>query len=451
VTDLSADAPSTDPGHDHPALAAAQTVADAVLYEGYLLYPYRASATKNQLRWQFGVLVPPNYQAGGTGEHATCRTECLLVAGTAAQLRLRLRFFHLVTRTSGGATPDWDEAVQRQVDVVLPVAELTGQHRVPVRLAGGADGPHRWQPLSGELRISVEYVSNVDQLLRLAVEIANTSDWQAGDAHRPEALRHSLVATHLLLAATDGRFLSLVDPPEWARAAAAECRNERLWPVLVGDPERQDAMLASPIILYDHPQVAPESPGDLFDALEIDELLSLRTQTLTEQEKAEARATDPRAAELIDRVEQLPPELLERLHGAIRSLRPVRDTPRQSPSPPEAADAEVAGWWQEVAAPPPEHFDIDGHRVRRGSQVRLRPGVRRTDAQDMFLAGRLATVRELVEDVDGARYLAVTLDDDPGAELYSAYGRFRYFAPDEVELVLQDDEPQLPQQPEGER
>ena len=190
-----------------------------------------------------------------------------------------------------------------------------------------------------------------------------------------------------------------------------------------GEPGRSDAVLASPIILYDHPQVAPESPGDLFDALEIDELLSLRTLTLTEEEKQEARRTDPRAAELLDRVEGLPPELWQRLHGAIRSLRPAQER------------AEAQQWWQELAAPPPEYFDIAGHRIRRGSRVRLTPGVRRTDAQDMFLAGRLATVRELIEDVDGAKYLAVTVDDDPGAELHAAYGRFRYFAPDEVEPV----------------
>ncbi|MBV8995805.1 MAG: hypothetical protein JO287_19360 [Pseudonocardiales bacterium] len=83
-------------------------------------------------------------------------------------------------------------------------------------------------------------------------------------------------------------------------------------------------MLSSPILMdYDYPQVSPESPGDLFDATEIDEILSLRTLTLTDDEKLEARATDPRAAAIIDRVEEFPQEVLERLHGAIRSLRPV--------------------------------------------------------------------------------------------------------------------------------
>src|SRR5690606_26809786 len=114
------------------------------------------------------------------------------------------------------------------------------------------------------------------------------------------------------------------------------------------------------------PQVAPGRPGGRFGGLELEELLSLRTLTLTEKEKQEARRTDPRAAELLDRVEGLPPELWQRLHGAIRSLRPAQER------------AEAQQWWQELAAPPPEYFDIAGHRIRRGSRVRLTPGVRRT-------------------------------------------------------------------------
>ena len=61
--------------------AGARSVADAVLYEGYVLYPYRASAAKNQLRWQFGVLVPPAVSAADGSERAWCRTECLFPTG----------------------------------------------------------------------------------------------------------------------------------------------------------------------------------------------------------------------------------------------------------------------------------------------------------------------------------------------------------------------------------
>jgi hydrogenase maturation protease len=406
----------------------ARKVADAVLYEGYLLYPYRASATKNQQRWQFGVLVPPSYAATGTGEYTTMRTECLLEVGSAAVLHARLRFLQLATRRatadhgSGGAVgagDGWDEAVEREVDVVAPVAELAGEGLLtPFTVPAGTDrdgGQTRQrQQLSGALRLRTEQVPGPYPLLRLLAEVANTSGWSVARPTRTQALRHSLVATHFLLAVDDGRFMSLLDPPEWAQSAAQQCRNLRTWPVLVGDPERRDLLLSSPIILYDYPQVAPESPGETFDCTEIDELLSLRTLTLTDSEKAQVRATDPRAAELLDRVEQLPPELLARLHGAIRAVSPAR---------PESLDY-------------PDRIEVAGQWLGPGSRVRLHPGGRdgrATDAQDMFLAGRTATVRQVRTDVEGRRYLAVTLDDDAGADLHASHGRFRYFDPDEVE------------------
>ena len=395
-------------------LEVARGVADAVLSEGYLLYPYRASATKNQQRWQFGVLVPPGYAATGTGEHDTMRTECLWEAGPAATLHVRLRFLWLETRHEPSG--DWDEAVAQEIDVAAPVAELLGGGRVePFRLPAGtdtgADGVVRQRAeLRGQLRLTAELLPGAYRLIRVRAEVANTSAWSGGqDAARSEALRHSLVATHTLLAADGGEFLSLLDPPEWAAQAAAQCANLRTWPVLVGEPPRRDLILSCPIILYDYPKVAPESPQDLFDCTEIDELLSLRTLALTEAEKQQARATDPRAAALIDQIEQMPPELLSRLHGAIRSVRP-----------------------KQSADPVDDTVLVAGHRVGRGWRVRLHPGPS-TDAQDMFLTGRTATVHGVKHDVDGRSYLAVTLDDDLGADLYAANGRFRYFDPSEVE------------------
>lgn len=417
------------------SLSAAGAVADAVLYEGYLLYPYRTSAVKNQLRWQFGVLMPPAYAALGTGERAVARTECLLEPEPGARLHVRVRFLQLETRHTGQGP--WDEAVPHQVDAVVGMDAdgadggiVAGTHTVPLRMPGGASsgGERRRYPVTGQLRLTAVPVPGPSPLLRVCAELANTGDWgttaeDTGDGHtgdgdtgdgdtvdggRPAALRRALVACHVLFAAEHGRFLSMVDPPEWAAPAVAQCRNDGLWPVLVGDADRRDAVLAAPVILYDFPQVAPESPGDMFDSTEIDELLSLRTLTLTDQEKQEVRETDPRAAALLDRVEHLPPELWERLHGAIRSVHP---------DPGSRAAAPV---------------EIDGQQVGAGSRVRLVPGRRRTDAQDMFLVGRTATVAKVLRDVDGGCYLAVTVDDDPGADLYAENSRFRYFAPDEV-------------------
>ena len=215
-----------------------------------------------------------------------------------------------------------------------------------------------------------------------------------------------------------GHFLSMTDPPEWAKPEVAACANVGTWPVLAGSPS---VVLSSPIILGDNPEIAPESPGDLYDATEIDEILTLRTMVLTDAEKAEARATDPRAAAVIDQVDGLPPEHLDRLHGALRYLRHVAgdDEPPTITTPggdPQAIMAPQTPWWDPGAdssvSPESDAIVIDGMRVARGSKVRLRPGARRTDAQDLFMRGRIATVEAVFFDVDGQQHLGVTPDDD---------------------------------------
>lgn len=429
----------------------AREVADAVLYEGYLLYPYRASARKNQNRWQWGVLVPPSYAAAGHGEHAVSRTECLLEPGVDPVLHLQLRFLHLQHRSGGGGlVPEFDEATEREVEDVVALSELlAGERVVPVRIPGGSeteDGVtrERW-PLQGEIRLSASPLEGPYGVVQLVVEVVNTAQWADPEADRQLALRHSLIAAHTVLALTDGEFISLLDPPEWAKPAVEGCRNERTWPVLVGEASRRDVILSSPIILYDHPSIAPESPGELFDGLEIDEILTLRTMTLTDEEKAEARATDDRVSKLLDRVDSLPGEMMDRLHGAIRYLEGTtgaKATGTGEPDPIETITTPGTPWWDPGADasvnPETDSVVIDGVKVAKGSRVVLRPGIRRADAQDMFLVGRTATVAAVLLDVDGDTHVAVTIDDDPGADIAIAHGRFRYFAPEELEPLETD-------------
>jgi hypothetical protein len=479
-----------------PSFELARKVADAVLYEGYLLYPYRASAAKNQARWQFGVLMPRRWSEGGPDEPWATRTECLLEPEEATTVRVLVRFLHVQAKTvevvdieagtfhevdalpvDGSELMPWDEAAEQEVTVEAPLARLLagelvtpferpGGRRVePVHTAGGRLAGRtvrrRW-PVLGEVRLSAERLDGPYGLVRLRLGLENASAWHDPGADRAVALRRSLVAAHSLIGIDHGVFLSLLDPPEWAKPAAEACQNLHTWPVLIGDEGRRDAMLSSPIILYDHPTIAPESPGDLFDATEIDEILTLRTMALTEDEKREARATDERAAAIIDRVDNMPPELLERLHGAVRYLRGVEateategtpGTPEPAPplygaptgrvaAPGEERDPlsttppELVPWWDPGAdrtvSPETDGVVVAGVTVAKGSRVRLRPG-QRADAQDMFLAGRLATVEAVFLDVDGNRHLAVTLDEDPAADLQRWHGRFLYFSPDEVE------------------
>jgi hypothetical protein len=431
------------------SMETAREIADAVLYEGYLLYPYRASARKNQSqnRWQFGVLVPPSYAAAGHGEHSSSLTQCLVEPAAGTVLHLRMRFLQLQHRSGGtGAVPEYDEAVEREVDAVVHLDDvLDTQHDIPVELAGGVDTEtvdgsevcrERWE-LHGVLRLSARVLPGPYGVVELTVEMINASGWDEPGADRNAALRRSLIAAHTLIAVTDGQFVPLLDPPEWARPAAAACRTERAWPVMVGAEGSCDMLLLTPIILSDYPSIAPESAGELFDGTENDELLTLRTMVLTDEEKAEARATDERARELLDRVDSMPGEMLERLHGVVRYMEGVTGGTKREPDSVGTITTPGAPWWDPGADasvdPDTDSVMVDGVAVAKGSQVVLRPGRRRADAQDMFLAGHTATVAAVLLDVDGETHVAVTLDDDPGTDMAIAHGRFRYFAPDEIE------------------
>jgi hypothetical protein len=414
-------------------------IADAVLYEGYILYPYRASSQKNQSRWQFGVVMAPGYAAADPSETSFTRAECVLEHGGQPSVRVLLRFLQVQRRTSGGDT--WDEAVEREVEAAADAAALFGDGVTrEFTVEGGEDRDEdvvrRREPLAGAVTVRAAEVPGPWRALQLQVKIENRTGLGSVPQRREDALPTSLVAAHTIITADGGKFLSMTDPPEWAAPAVAGCRNEGGWPVLA-DPDDQ-VMLSSPIILYDHPELAAESPGELYDGTEIDEILTLRTMALSDDEKAEARATDPRAAALLDRVDSMDPQVLARLHG---TLRLPGGSPRPAAEPPvltEAGEIEgTAPWWDPDAdasvSPDTDSVTIGGRPIARGSLVRLRPGARRADAQDMFLVGRVAEVQAVLHDVENNPYLAVSLAGQPDEDLRIAHGRFLYFMPDEVE------------------
>ena len=438
--------------------APARAVADAVLYEGYVLYPYRASARKNQLRWQFGVLVPPAHAARDQFERASMRTQVIVDPGADATLFVRVRCLQVQRRyleavagerfvpaevldVEGVVWSPWDEAVQQQIDLepmaLLPVGEA---HReLVVHFAAGTDEEllrsargevvgraiRRREAVDGLVRVDTRWAEDRGALLEVTVTVENTSRWD-GAAARDDVMRHSLVAVHTLMALDNGEFISRLDPPESARPAVSACTNDGAFPVLVGPDDSRDLMLASPIILYDYPAVAPESEGDFCDATEIDEILALRVLTLTDEEKAEARGTDGRAAAIIDRCHDMPPEVWARLHGAVRSVEAVAPPPETLPWWDPGVDAEVDPWTDTTL--------IGGVKVGKGTHVRLRPS-RRADAHDLFLADRVATVAGIFRDVDGAEHVAVSIDDDPATEVLQWQRRYLYFYPDEVEVL----------------
>jgi hypothetical protein len=418
-------------------VGAVRAVADAVLYEGYILYPYRASAQKNRSRWQFGVVMPAAYVEGDPSEKAAVQTECVLENSESTSIEVVLRFLHVQRRTGVGTTvPDWDEAVEREIRLVVHDLLAGARHEFAIPggsevedLADGGRVTRRRAPLAGALAVSLEPLPGPWRIGRLRVRVENTGVLSESGAGRDAALPSAFLAAHLILAARDGAFVSMIDPPEWGRPAVESCDNIGVWPVLGGPAGDRTLMLAAPIILYDHPELAPESPGDLYDGTEIDEILTLRTLAMSDDEKREARATDPRAAAVIDRTESLDAEAMARLHGTIREMRIL--------GPPAAAPEESPPWWDPgvdaSVSPSTDAVYVNGVRVARGSRVVLRPGARRADAQDMFLNGRDAVVEAVLIDVDDNVYVAVTLADDPAGDLLRSHGRFLYFAPDEVE------------------
>jgi hypothetical protein len=479
---------SSDPGH----LAHARQVADAILYEGYLLYPYRQTSQKNQVRFQFGVLMPAAYTAVDPHERTASQTECLLECSDDAQVTVLARFLQFQDRAVLAISPDngrlesvgalyvdgteytsWSDAAEREQRATVTVADLLAGdedlefHIGPGELAEDINDQagrqagrlvRSWSALDGAIRLHAERVAGPYQALRLRLRLENTSTPRAQFAVREDGLRHAMIAAHLLIAVPGGRFLSMTDPPEWAAAEVSACENIGTWPVLAGPPDCRDLLLSSPVILYDHPEIAAESAGQLFDSTEIDEILTLRTLALTDAEKRAARATDSRVAEMMDRLDDLPPEMLERLHGAIRYLR---EAPAGARLAADAAVSNGAGavangaaadpesmitdrpkvpWWDpgsdSTVSPETDHVLVDGVRVARHSRVVMRPGTRRADAQDLFLAGREAIVEAVLHDVDGQVHLAVLPVDDPASDLQRQHGRFLYFAPDEVEPLV---------------
>jgi hypothetical protein len=350
-----------------------------LLYEGHQLYPYTPHTTKNATPTPFGIVYPPVYAAGSP--HTFDRARMQLVLEPGASLSGTLAFL--------------DESGERRVEVEADsVAEFAfAEVRGRVRLATA--------PLEGGL-------------MRVNMCVHNTTEVPEG-LDRAGALRSSLRSTHLVAHAPGGRFASPVSPGPTAAAAVAQCEHVNIFPVLATDSD--DTVLGTTIVLPDHPQIAPESHGDLFDATEIEEALLLHVLALSDAERASIAEQDPKVREMLARAEAEGPEALKRLHGRVTvgDLPPVH-----RPGP-----ADVAG---EPA------ISVGGVTYRRGAKVRLRPGFGAAP-QDGVWAGRLATIERIYRDYEDGVHLAVTVDDDPGQELMRDIGRYLYFKPAEVEVV----------------
>jgi hypothetical protein len=343
---------------------------DALLYEGYALYPYTPGATKNATPTPFGIVYPPSHADG------------------------RFRFDHI------------------QLDCLL--AE-PGPVSCEVRFLEAAGARHEGTPRRlalepGETSTSRSF-DTVDVSISLSVEerrvtlrVENRTE-VAGELTRAEALRRSLISTHPVLRVDGGRFVSPLE---------AGLRSVNTYPVLASAED--DVIIGAAIALPDHPGLAPESLGGLFDSTEIEEALLLHVLVLSDEERAAIEAGDPTVRAMIERAETATPDDILTLHGRV-TLEPPK---------PSAAVADPSRGEEEVVA--------DGKIFRRGGKVILRPGPE-ADLHARMAAGRTATVERIYVDLDGKVHLGVTIDDDPGQELMRETNRLLFFFAPEVEVL----------------
>ena len=368
---------------------------ESLLWEGYALYPYTPGATKNATPTPFGIVYPPVYAAAlaSTFDHLELR--CIVTAPPDAVLSAEVRFL--------AAAGERHQAAPHGVEL-------------PGAMAGALMGrpAHKEVSVAGlTLGMTLEtrpQMQENEYEVRLRVD--NLTLVSSG-LDRAGALGRSLISTHPLIRVTGGRFVSPLDRP---------CDSVNTFPVLATDAD--DVVLGAAIVLPDHPRLAPESLGGLFDSTEIEEALLLHVRTLTEDERAEIEHQDPAVREMIARAASATPEDIVALHGRVELRERGPETPEPPREPPGLADPRAGD----------AVLDAGGQTFRRGAKVVIRPGAD-ADIHARMLDGRTATIERIFTDYDGRAHLGLTIDDDPGQELMRDTGRYLYFFAPELEVV----------------
>ncbi|HET7051350.1 MAG TPA: hypothetical protein VFI54_23995 [Solirubrobacteraceae bacterium] len=377
---------------------ALEQLVDSLLWEGYALYPYTPTATKNATPTPFGIVYPPVYAATLTSTYDHLELRCVLEAPPDAVLGAEVRFL-----APGGQR---HQAVQRRIE--LPGAMVGALAHAPARkqasMADGGEG------LPLELEVTLEACELGESEYEVTLRVANGTLVSSG-LDRAGALGRSLLSTHPIVRVQGGRFLSPLERP---------CQSINTFPVLASPAD--DVVLGAAIVLPDHPEIAPESRGGLFDSTEIEEALLLHVQALSDAERKEIENQDPAVREMIARAAAATPEEIIALHGRVT----VRDPHTTEPptEPPGLVDPRAG----EEAA------EVDGVTFRRGAGVIIRPGPD-ADLHARMLDGRSATIERIFTDYDGRTHLGVTIDDDPGQELMRETGRYLFFFAEEVEVM----------------
>lgn len=375
-----------------------QQLLDSLLWEGYALYPYTPTATKNATPTPFGIVYPPAYAEALTTTYDELELRCALEAPADAILSARLRFLI--------AAGERHQAQERAIELSGAMVGALGQTPARKQCSVWPDGG------APPLTVSVELTARPlgERRWEVCFRVENRTLASSG-LDRAGALARSLISTHPVVQVTGGRFVSPLEQP---------CPNVNTFPVLA--TPHDDVVIGAAIVLPDHPEIAPESRGGLFDSTEIEEALLLHVQALSDSERREIEQQDPAVREMIERAAAATPEEIVALHGRVTIRDPRTDEP---PAEPPGLTDPRAG--EQVA-------EVDGVTFRRGEGVVIRPGPD-ADLHARMLDGRTATIERIFTDYDGRTHLGVTIDDDPGQELMRETGRYLFFFAEEVEVT----------------
>ncbi|MGH3493734.1 MAG: hypothetical protein ACRDQ1_10910, partial [Sciscionella sp.] len=378
----------------------------SLLWEGYALYPYTPGATKNSTPTPFGIVYPSVYAAALPTTHDQLDLRCVLQAPADAVLSGDVRFL--------ASTGERHEAQDHRIVVQgVMVGALTHEPAVKPATVSGVDGC----VLQVEVALGAEPISRGEYEVTLRVQ--NLTLVSSG-LDRAGALRRSLISTHPIMRVAGGRFVSSLERP---------CASVNTFAVLASPTD--DAVVGAAIVLPDHPQIAPESRGGLFDSTEIEEALLLHVQALSDAEREEIERRDPVVKAMINRAAAATPEEIAALHGRVTLSDPAPAAPRRDPQtdePPREPE------WLTDPRAGEEVAEVDGVALCRGATVILHPGAE-ADFHARMLDGRRATLERIFTDYDGRTHFGVTLEDDPGQDLMRETGRYLFFFADEVEVV----------------
>jgi hypothetical protein len=353
-----------------------ERLVDSLLFEGYALYPYTPGATKNATPTPFGIVYPADYARNQT--HAFERMQMQGIVGSAdALVTAEVRFLQ--------ASGEKHRAVERRVQIGAAPSKVSFD----------------FDDLEGTAELIVDRLPDGRGRVTLQVENTTPLTPEEAEADRKDALLKSMLSTHLLMQVEGDTFVS---PLERGDDGVAGCCQVNTWPVLATPAD--DALLGPTIMLPEHPEIAPESVNDFFDGTEIEEALVLHIQALSDQEREEIAAQDPKVREMLARADATTPQQLMDLHGRVR----LEDPPGE----------------REVT--------FEGVTYRRGDKVILHPP-QDADVYDKMLDGRTATIHRLFLRIDDRLHLGVTIDDDPMQEILGESGRFLFFFSEEVEVV----------------